>query len=319
MKIFSLALLVFSFYSCSSSWDKSKDAQLLSEAQDNFEPLPEKLIDSKKHTELISLGKKLYFENKLSASGTISCNSCHNLDSFGVDNLPTSPGHSGIFGGRNSPTTLNAAIHLAQFWDGRAKDVEEQALGPLLNPIEHGLKSKKQALKILKDSGYKPLFKKAFPGNKNYFNFKNIGVAIGAFEKTLLTPSRFDEFLNGNLAALSNDEKLGLNTFIEVGCTSCHEGQGVGGGMYQKLGLVEDYPTKDKGRYEVTKDEDDLYVFKVPSLRNVVHTGPYLHDGHVSSLDKMIKIMGKHQLGEDLTNKQVFYIKAFLGSLSAKK
>ena len=314
-------LLTFSliFFSCSSSWDKSKDAQLLAEAKDNFRPLPNSLIDKEKYKNLIHLGQKLYFEKKLSANGTISCNSCHNLETFGVDNLPTSPGHDGTFGGRNSPTTLNAAIHIAQFWDGRAKDVEEQALGPLLNPIEHGLKNKKQAMEILKEAGYRPLFKKAFPNVKNYFIFKNIGVAIGAFEKTLITPSKFDDFLNGNLTALNNDEKNGLDTFIQIGCTSCHEGQGIGGGMYQKLGLVNEYPVKDKGRYEVTKDEDDLYVFKVPSLRNIVHTGPYLHDGQIKSLDKMIKIMGKHQLDEELSNKQVYFIKAFLGSLSSKK
>ena len=305
--------------SCTTSWDSSKDQALLEEAKENFSPIPETLIDKKKHSSLINLGKKLYFEKKLSANGTISCNSCHNLDKFGVDNLPTSPGHDGTFGGRNSPTTLNSAIHLAQFWDGRAKNVESQALGPLLNPIEHGLKSKKHAMDILLKNNYKPLFRKAFPHmNSSFFNFENIGVAIGAFEKTLMTPSRFDDFLNGDVSALSSSEKNGLNKFIEVGCASCHEGQGVGGGMYQQLGVVEPYPTQDKGRFEITKDEDDMYVFKVPSLRNIVHTSPYFHDGSLTSLEETIKIMGKHQLGEELTKRDIKNIKSFLGSLSAK-
>lgn len=313
-----LFTLVLSFVSCSSSWDSTQDQALLEKAKDNFSPIPKTLINEEKNAELISLGKKLYFEKKLSANGTISCNSCHNLDTFGVDNLPTSPGHDGTFGGRNSPTTLNSAIHLAQFWDGRAKDVEEQALGPLLNPIEHGLKSKKHAMKILLQANYKPLFKKAFPKRKNYFSFSNIGVAIGAFEKTLMTPSRFDDFLKGDVTALSASEKHGLNKFIEVGCVSCHEGQGIGGGMYQQLGLVEPYPTKDKGRYEITKDEDDMFVFKVPSLRNIQHTAPYFHDGSLKTLDETINIMAKHQLGEKLTSNDIRNIKSFLHSLSAK-
>lgn len=316
-------LILFTFlllsFGCTTSWDSTKDQALLEEAKENFSPIPKTLIDQKKHSVLIELGKKLYFEKKLSANGTISCNSCHNLDTFGVDNLPTSPGHDGTFGGRNSPTTLNSAIHLAQFWDGRAKDVESQALGPLLNPIEHGLKSKEHAMKILLKSNYRPLFKKAFPKSDNsFFKFENIGVAIGAFEKTLMTPSRFDDFLNGDVSALSASEKNGLNKFIEVGCASCHEGQGVGGGMYQQLGIVEPYPTQDKGRYEITKDEDDMFVFKVPSLRNIVHTAPYFHDGSLTSLDETIKIMGKHQLGEELTKRDIKNIKSFLGSLSAK-
>ena len=272
-----------------------------------------------KFSDRIELGKKLYFEKKLSANGTLSCNSCHNLDNYGVDNEPTSPGFDGTRGGRNSPTVYNSAIHLAQFWDGRAKDVEEQALGPLLNPIEHGLKDKKQTMKILADAGYKPLFKKAFKGYKYPFTFKNIGKAIGAFEKTLMTPTRFDDFLAGDTSILSSSEKRGLSKFIEVGCVNCHNGMGIGGETYQKLGLEVPYPTQDKGRFDVTKDEDDMHVFKVPSLRNVVKTYPYFHDGHVKSLTQAIKIMGKHQLNAKLSNREISDIKSFLGSLTAKE
>ena len=315
--IFIISSLLFLF-ACAHQWTKEADQSLLTEAQDNFEPLPESLIDHDKYRELISLGKDLYFEKKLSINGTISCNSCHNLSNFGVDNEPTSPGHDGTRGGRNSPTVLNAAIHIAQFWDGRAEDVEAQALGPLLNPIEHGLKSEKQAMDILRKAGYVTKFKKAFKRKRNSFTFKNIGVAIGAFEKTLLTPSRFDEYLKGDTTQLTSYEKLGLKKFIEVGCTTCHSGAGVGGEMYQKLGLEIPYPTKDKGRFDVTKDEDDLHVFKVPSLRNVTKTAPYFHDGHLKSLDQVIPIMAKHQLNVKLSKNEIRQIKAFLGSLTGQ-
>jgi cytochrome c peroxidase len=248
------------------------DKELLSEAQENFEALPDSIIDKEAKKDLIALGKELYFEKKLSANGTISCNSCHMLDKYGVDNEKTSPGHDGTRGERNSPTSYNAALHIAQFWDGRAKDVEEQALGPLLNPIEHGVKDEKQALEILEKAGYKEKFTKAF-GNDTSFTYKNIGVAIGAYERTLLTPSRFDDYLKGDINALTKGERAGLKKFVEVGCTTCHNGVGVGGGMYQKLGVAEEYETEDKGRFNVTKNEEDMHVFKVPGLRNVVHTG----------------------------------------------
>lgn len=294
------------------------DQKLIKEVSQELKPLPKQLIDAKKNKDLIHLGKKLYFEKKLSINNKISCNSCHALDNFGVDNEPTSPGHDGTRGGRNSPTVYNAALHIAQFWDGRAKNVEEQALGPILNPIEHGLTSEKQALKKIDTPQYRKLFEKAFK-NKKSFSYKNIGVAIGAFEKTLLTPSRFDDYLNGKHRALSNDEKKGLKRFYEIGCTSCHNGSAIGGQSFEKLGAAEPYKTKDLGRYEVTKDKDDKHVFKVPGLRNITKTGPYFHDGSIKTLDKAIKIMAKHQLGEKISDQDVKYIKKFLGSLEAKK
>ena len=317
---FPLILFICVFlFSCSSNWNNETNKILLDEAKDNFEPLSTNQINMEKYSKRIALGKLLYFEKKLSANGTLSCNSCHNLKTFGVDNEPTSKGFNGIKGGRNSPSVYNAAIHVAQFWDGRAKNVEEQALGPLLNPIEHGLKNKQQAMSILKKAGYEKLFEEAFKGYKYPFTFNNIGRAIGAYEKTLMTPSRFDDFLRGDLAALTDVEKRGLNKFIEVGCVDCHSGMGIGGEMYQKLGLEIPYPTKDKGRFDITKDEDDIHVFKVPSLRNVAKTYPYFHDGHVKNLNAAIKIMGKHQLGVDLTRRDIYDIKTFLGSLTAKK
>ncbi len=267
-------MIIVLIVSCQLEKLTEEDKQLQKDAVENFKPLPDSIIDVKKNEKLISLGKKLYFEKKLSINNTISCSSCHNLDTFGVDNQATSPGHDGTRGGRNSPTSLNAALHIAQFWDGRAKDVEAQALGPILNPIEHGLPSEKAALKKLSDAGYISEFQTAF-GKKNSFTYKNIGVAIGAFERTLLTPSRFDDYLKGDLRALNKMERKGLKKFMEVGCVSCHNGVGVGGGDYQMLGLAEKYPkNKDKGRFEITKNPDDKFVFKVPGLRNVIKTSP---------------------------------------------
>lgn len=288
--------------------------------KDNFSPLPSSIIDKKKNKDLISLGKTLYFEKKLSVNDSISCNSCHQVDNFGVDNQATSPGHEGKRGGRNSPTTFNAALHMAQFWDGRAKDVEEQALGPILNPVEMGMPNEKAVIKKLsKEKAYVKAFKKAFPKDKKPMSFKNIGVAIGAYEKTLLTPSRFDDFLNGNPLALSDQEKRGLRKFMHKGCVDCHNGVALGGNHYQEMGAVNAYETTDLGRFEVTKDEDDKKFFKVPSLRNITKTGPYFHDGSIKTLDEAIRLMAWHQLGERVGPGFIIDVKAFLESTTAKE
>lgn len=314
-----LSILGFLLLSCQKTPEPTaEDLELLTQAQGEFAPLPEQLIDAVEHAELISLGKDLYMETKLSRGEKISCNSCHMLDQFGVDNLKTSPGHDGTFGERNSPTVYNSALNFSQFWDGRAADLKEQALGPLLNPIEHGLKSEEEVVEILKKAGYQEQFEKAFNDPKA-LSFQNVGVAIEAFEKTLITPSRFDDYLKGDVFALNAQERRGLQTFLDVGCTTCHSGVNIGGDMYQKLGLVKEYETKDKGRFEVTGDELDLHVFKVPTLRNIVHTGPYLHDGHVEELSEVIKIMAEYQLGEEVNDQQVEDIIAFLNSMTGKE
>ena len=285
-----------------------------------FEPLPESIIDEKKNAALIKLGKKLYTDPRLSINDQISCNSCHGLGNFGVDNEPTSPGHEGKRGGRNSPTTMNAALHIDQFWDGRAGTVEEQALGPILNPVEMGMPNAAAVVKKLKViDEYNTLFAEAFSDERNPLKYKNIGVAIGAFERTLLTPSRFDDFLKGDKDALNESEKRGLKKFVNMGCVNCHNGVVIGGNSYKKIGLVVPYETSDLGRYEVTGLETDKHVFKVPSLRNIAKTGPYFHDGSVETLDEAIKLMAKHQLGRDhVGHGMVRDIKAFLGSLTAK-
>ncbi len=268
---------------------------------------------------LVALGKKLYMEPRFSKSKKISCNSCHNLKAAGVDSEPTSPGHEGKRGGRNSPTVFNAALHFAQFWDGRAADVEAQALGPVLNPIEMGMESADAVVNVmLTNREYPAMFKAAFPGETNSITFPNFGKAIGAFERTLVTPSRYDTFAKGDASALTPEEKKGLKTFMNTGCTACHMGSLFGATMYQKLGLVKPYETKDLGRFEVTKNEADKYFFKVPSLRNVAETGPYFHDGLVKDLPTAVKLMAAHQLGRDLSDEDVTSIVVFLRSLSGK-
>lgn len=284
-----------------------------------FEPLPDSIIDEKKNATLIKLGKMLYMDPRLSVNDKIACNSCHQLTKFGVDNEPTSPGHEGKRGGRNSPTTLNAALHIAQFWDGRAKDVEEQALGPILNPVEMGMPSEAAVVsKLKKIDEYKDLFPQAFKDEKDPFQYKNVGKAIGAFERTLLTPSRFDDYLKGDEDALTADEKRGLKKFVHMGCATCHNGVVIGGNSFKKLGLVEPFETADVGRYEVTGIETDKHVFKVPSLRNITKTGPYFHDGSVKTLDDAIRLMAKHQLGHQVDDGFIRDVKAFLGSLTEK-
>lgn len=313
--------LLFILAGCGASMNNEvtpADKQLLVDAKEVFKPIGKTAIDEAKNADIIALGEKLYFEKKLSINNTISCNSCHKLDGFGVDNEATSPGHDGKRGDRNSPTVYNAALNFVQFWDGRAKDLAAQAIGPILNPIEHGLPTEKAALDKINTKEYTDMFKKAFPKQKKSFTYKNIGHAIAAFEKTLLTPSRFDDFLNGDIAALNRQERDGLKKFVEVGCTSCHMGENIGGSMYQKIGAINEYPTEDKGRFNVTKKEDDLHFFKVPSLRNIAKTAPYFHDGKVNTLEEAIKLMGYHQLDEKLNDKDIADIKAFLESLTGK-
>ncbi|AAC06485.1 cytochrome-c peroxidase [Aquifex aeolicus] len=314
--------------------EKIDDKELLKMARQYFKPLP-KVAENPQNPvtpEKVKLGKMLYYDPRLSKSGLISCNTCHNLARYGVDNLPTSIGHRWAIGPRNAPTVYNAAIHIAQFWDGRAKDVEEQALGPIVNPIEMA-NTEENAVKTLKSiPEYVELFKKAFPNEKDPVKYENIGKAIGAFERTLMTPSRFDEFLKGNTKALTEQEKRGLKTFIEVGCVACHNGPGVGGNMFAKFGMITEYwkvtypyvlvgkPAikVDFGRFGVTKKEEDMFVFKVPSLRNIEHTYPYFHDGSVWSLEDAVRIMAKTQLGKELTDQQVKDIVAFLKALTGK-
>lgn len=280
--------------------------------------------DNKVTPEKVALGKMLYYDTRLSKTGNNSCNSCHNLNTFGVDNLPTSKGDNGKFGTRNSPTSLNAATHEFQFWDGRAKNVEEQAGMPILNPAEMAMPSKDFVVKKLKGiTQYQDMFKAAFPEEKDALTYANLEKAIGAFERTLITPSAFDKFLGGDANALTAEEKDGLKQFMSVGCNSCHMGANLGGNMFQKFGVYADYRTlthstiADNGKKDLTKQDLDKDMFKVPGMRNVAKTAPYFHDGSVADLKEAVKIMGKLQLNKDLSDAQVNAITAFLGSLTA--
>jgi len=265
----------------------------------------------------INLGRQLYYETRISKGGKMSCNSCHVLDKYGNDNLPFSPGHEGKLGGRSSPSVYNAALHIAQFWDGRAPSVEEQAKGPVLNPVEMGAPSEAFVIQVLKSMpGYVEGFKAAFPGETDPVNYNNFGKAVGAFERKLLTPSKWDAFLKGNKEALSAEEKKGFATFAKTGCVTCHNGVAVGGMMYQKLGLVKAWPDlKDNGRADITKSDGEKFFFKVPSLRNITETAPYLHDGSVKTLDEMVKRMAEYQLGKMLSEEEVASIITFLKAL----
>ena len=266
----------------------------------------------------IALGRMLYYEPRLSKSQEISCNSCHMLDKYGVDSQPTSDGHKGLTGDRNSPTVYNAAGHLAQFWDGRAPDVEEQAKGPVTNPIEMAMPSPDRVVAVLKSMPeYVASFKAAFPDEKDPVTYDNMAKAIGAFERKLITPSRWDKFLAGDANALTAEEKAGFQAYYEAGCQTCHAGAYVGGGSYQKLGAIKPWPdTSDPGREKVTKNEADRMVFKVPSLRNIVKTGPYYHNGKVASLAEAVSSMAGYQLGKTLTDAQIRSIIAWLGTLT---
>jgi cytochrome c peroxidase len=287
-----------------------------------FGPLPA-VMESKDNPlteDKILLGRALYYEKRLSASNEISCNTCHLLDTFGADGRKTSEGHKHQFGKRNSPTVYNAAGHFAQFWDGRAKDVEEQAKGPIVNPVEMAMQSEKSVIAELKKvKWYREQFQKAFPGEQDALTFDNLARAIGAFERKLVTPSRWDAYLNGDKNALTAEEKAGFNKFTEVGCNTCHAGPYVGGQMYQKLGLVKPWPNEeDLGRYEVTQNDADKLFFKVPSLRNVEKTAPYYHDGSVPELEQAVKLMGTHQLGKDLAGDDVASIVTWLKTLTGE-
>jgi cytochrome c peroxidase len=309
--------------SSTSSLPAAEPAELRQKALEVVAPIPERMPGAENDTPAqIALGKRLFFEKRLSQNGTQSCNSCHAVDKGrgGVDNQPTSPGAFGKRGGRNSPTVLNAGFHTAQFWDGRAEDLAAQAKGPILNPIEMAMPDENEVLARLNaDKRYVREFTKAFPGDTKPVTYDNLAKAIAAFERTLTTRDRFDDFLKGKDIALTELELKGLNEFLTVGCATCHYGPLVGGNGFRKIGILEPYSnTADKGRIEVTKDEADEYVFKVPSLRNIALTGPYFHDGKHGSLADAVREMGRLQLGQTLNDEQVKAIVAFLNAMSDK-
>lgn len=307
----------------SESYDQETIQALRVKAERAIGLIPARMPGSEKDTpQKIELGRKLFFDPLLSDNQTMSCNSCHKVDQGlgGVDNLPTSPGTAGKRGDRNSPTVLNAGFHIAQFWDGRAATLEDQAKGPILNPIEMGMPDEKVVLQRLQEHAeYPDLFKKTFPSANPSITYDHVAQAIAAFERTLITRDRFDDFLKGEDQALSTAELKGLDLFLDKGCVACHNGPVLGGNSFQKFGLIHPYEnTADLGRYLVTRNEDDKYRFKVPSLRNIALTGPYFHDGSARSLMAVVNKMAHTQLDKKLTAEEARSLVAFLNSLTDK-
>ena len=276
-----------------------------------------KLIDNPKNhltPEKIELGKKLYFDTRLSKSNLISCNTCHNLAIGGVDGVSAAIGHHWTANPHhlNSPTVYNAVFMSKQFWDGRSPDLEDQAQGPMQAAPEMAITQKMAVERISSMPAYVAEFKKVYKDGN--ITFKKIADSIGAFERTLVTPSPFDKFLNGDEKALTDAQKKGLKVFIDKGCVSCHTGVGIGGSM-QPFPAVKPYKYANIGDFKGDKNS----MVKVPTLRNITQTAPYFHNGAVWSLSEAIKIMGETQLGQDLTNEEVKSIKTFLTSLTGKK
>ncbi len=298
-------------------------ASLLDDAKKaGLKPIPTdkkelmKLVDNPKN-ELnkakVELGKTLFFEPRLSKSNLISCNTCHNLAIGGVDGLSTAIGHKWTANPHhlNSPTVYNAVFMDRQFWDGRDPDLEAQAQGPMQAEPEMAISKEMAVKRISSMSGYKEQFKDAFGDNN--ITFKKIADAIGAFERTLVTPSRFDKFLNGDKKALSTAEQKGLKTFMAKGCVSCHTGVGIGGSM-QKFPLVKPYKYANIGDFKGDKNG----MVKVPTLRNIHQTAPYFHNGAVWNLEEAVKIMGETQLGIEINDKDTKSIVTFLKSLDGE-
>jgi len=304
------------------------DDELMKRAQAVFKPVPATppvLEDTPMTPEMIELGKMLFFEPRLSASWLISCNTCHNLGLGGVDLLETSVGHGWQKGPRNAPTVLNAVYNIAQFWDGRAKDLEEQAMGPVQAAVEMNSTPARSVRTLKSIPEYVERFGAAFPNEKDPVSFENMAKAIEAFEATLITPgSRLDKYLEGDAAALDAKEKEGLKLFLDRGCSACHNGLNVGGSGYFPFGVVQKpgadiLPPEDKGRFVVTNTASDEYVFKSPSLRNIELTPPYFHSGKVWSLEQAVVIMGSAQLGHQLTEEESRAIAVFLKTMTGKQ
>ena len=310
----------------------SDDQALLDRAKALFKPLPDSsaLENTALTPERVALGKALFYETRVSSDGRQGCVSCHNPAYHGGDSLPLSMGVHGKVLPRNAPTVFNTSLLVAQHYGGNRASVEEQAVKALTSPVAYGNANYEQAEKKLVQLGYQPWFDKAFPGQAKSVSVQNWGIAIGAFERTLLTPAPFDRYLKGDSKALSAQAKQGLKTFIETGCAGCHSGVTVGGQSFQKFGITQDYwlvtgstekeafKGYDKGRFQDTKNEADAFMFKVPQLRNVAMTPPYFHDGTAATLPQAVRIMAQLQLGKQLSDAQVADIVSFLESLTGE-
>lgn len=323
-----LTAVTFSF-SCMCILGGSAQAAMPLEALPDVAPSP---ADNPTTPEKVELGQVLYFDPRLSSTGTVSCNSCHNVMLGGEDNRPVSVGVNGQTGGRSAPTVWNAAFSSTQFWDSRAASLEEQAVGPIANPIEMGMPKLDDAIAVLKSiEGYDALFTKAF--GPNSINADNLAKAIAAYERTLITPnSPYDRYAKGDKSALTPAQVKGMEVFASTGCTACHSGAAfMGPKMPPGVPFLNKFPTfadneftkkydlmADEGRKEVTGKASDAHMFKVPTLRNVALTAPYFHNGAVKTLDEAVRVMAKTQLNKDLSESDVNSIVEFLGALSGE-
>jgi cytochrome c peroxidase len=295
-------------------------------AQAGFENEPIRPLPAAPESDprLVSLGKKLFFDGILSADGSIRCATCHDIGSGGDDGKQHSTGIAGKQGGVNAPTVLNSGLNFVQFWDGRAGTLEEQAGGPVENPIEMGSKLPEVVARVSAKKDYKDAFSALFPDGVTADHLRE---AIATFERTLLTPDApIDRYLSGDSNALTAEQKEGYELFKSAGCIACHQGANVGGNMFQRFGVLGNYFAErgnitqaDYGRFNVTHEESDRHVFRVPSLRNVELTAPYFHDGTAETLDRAVRVMAKFQLGRQLTDLQVERIVAFLKTLTGKQ
>lgn len=303
------------------------ELSLPEKARQLFKPLPESMATQEFPSTAVQveLGRQLFFDPRLSLDGTVSCATCHRPALYGTDALPKSIGAEHRLNARNAPTVLNAALQFKVHWIGDRANVEEQATKSLTGHASFGNPNPATVIQKIKALGYTANFARAFPNEPEAVKPENWGKAIGAYERMLLTPSPFDAYLKGDDKALTPQALSGLKTFIEIGCVSCHNGVGVGGSSFQKFGVSEDYWKQtgsqpiDEGRFTATKDSADKYVFKVPSLRNVAMTPPYFHDGSVPVLPQALRIMGKVQLGRELTDQEVHDLVDFLNSLTGKQ
>lgn len=328
MKRVLVATLLCSGLLAGSAALANPDTELHEQATNFFRPIPSMVPSVQGNPvtrEKIDLGRMLFFDPRLSASGVLSCNSCHNLAMGGADNVETSIGHGWQRGNRNSPTVLNAVFNVAQFWDGRAADLRSQATGPIQASVEMAA-TPQFVLSVLQSiPEYRERFARAFPGEQDALTFDNLARAIEAFEATLITPnSRFDQYLEGNRNILSEQERQGLRLFIETGCVACHSGINLGGQDYFPFGVVERpgadiLPPDDRGRFAVTRTATDEYVFRAVPLRNVALTAPYFHTGRVWDLRQAVAIMGVSQLGQELKPEEVDAITAFLRTLTGEQ
>jgi len=329
MKLTPIALAVSAALALSLASALADDTALREKAKSvGLQALPYgagQVTDNALTREKIVLGTMLFFDPRLSASGVISCNTCHNLGTGGDDNLPTSVGHGWQKGPRNAPTVLNAVYNKAQFWDGRAEDLKAQAKGPVQAGVEMANLPTAVVETLKSMPEYVERFGRAFPGEADPVTFDNMARAIEAFEATLVTPgSPFDAWIEGNDNALTADQKLGLDLFVSKGCTACHTGVNIGGQGYYPFGLIEKpgadiLPPEDKGRFEVTKTASDAYVFRAAPLRNIAITAPYFHSGQVWDLEQAVAVMGTAQLGTQLKDDEAQLIAAFLGSLTGEQ